>query len=116
MKMNAPTALVITAIAIGIIAATFVAEYQKRYQPVSIIDRETRSVVERPPLVYIEAENLWFPAGSILTSKENGELILATPDTPQDLIVGIVTKSGLITNNYQRTFYNEPQSKTATGL
>lgn len=115
MKTSAPTALVITAIAIGIIAAAFVAEYQMKHQPVSIIDREV-SISERPPLVYIEAENRWFPVGSILTSKENGELILATPATPQDLIVGIVTKSGLITNNYQRTFYNEPQSKTATGL
>ena len=31
-----------------------------------------------------------FPVGTRLTSKENGELIIASPDTPEDLIVCIV--------------------------
>ena len=31
-----------------------------------------------------------FPIGSRLTSKENGELIIAPPGTPDELIVGIV--------------------------
>ena len=31
-----------------------------------------------------------YPVGTKLTSKENGELIIASPDTPDDLIVGIV--------------------------
>lgn len=61
-----------------------------------IIDRETVTTASRPALVYLESEHQWFLVGSVLTSKENGELIQASPDTPPDEIVGIVSDSGTI--------------------
>ena len=41
-----------------------------------------------------KVEGLWFPVGAKLTSKENGQLIIAAPGTAPELIVGTVTKEG----------------------
>jgi len=45
--------------------------------------------------VYIPAENMWLPVGAVLTSKENGELTLASPGTLIQEIVGIVREDGI---------------------
>jgi len=42
-----------------------------------------------------KVDGLWFPVGSQLTGKENGQLIIATPGTDPELILGTVTKEGL---------------------
>ena len=47
--------------------------------------------------IYLKTENQAFPVGSELTSKENGELIIAPEGTPQEEIVGVVTLNGLET-------------------
>lgn len=55
------------------------------------------NVGDRPPLIWIREENAYFPLGVELTSLENGELIIATPGTPRELIVGVVSMCGLET-------------------
>lgn len=47
------------------------------------------------PVAQIKIENEYFPLGAKLTSKENGQLIIALPWTPKEEIVGEVTKDGL---------------------
>lgn len=44
----------------------------------------------------VKVEGFWFPVGVRLTSMENGRLIIAGPDTPDDMIVGIVSDKGLV--------------------
>jgi len=48
---------------------------------------------EGPKLISVEKQ--WFPVGVKLTSMENGQLIIAGPDTPEEMIVGRVTLNGL---------------------
>ncbi len=45
--------------------------------------------------VYLHTENQYFPLGVELTSKENGEMIIAPEGTAEELIVGRVTLNGL---------------------
>jgi len=51
-------------------------------------------------MVHLPNENAWFPLGSFLTSKENGELVIAPVGAPREEIVGQVTFDGLNTKPY----------------
>ena len=99
VRTNGPTALVITVIALGVIASTFVCEYKSKHpQSYKVIDLETVSIVERKPVgkVYIRAEHRYFYPGDTLTSKENGALILWDTTMPRSWIIGVVSDSGTI--------------------
>lgn len=80
-------------------------ERRKDSIPGMIIDEHTKSVADRPPLVYLTTEHQWFPVGTVLTSEESGKLIPAGPYTPDYLIVGIVTDSGIDVGWYKDGFY-----------
>lgn len=54
-------------------------------KPYKVIDTETVSIMEQS-----------FKPGDILTSKENGELMLWDSTMSEELIVGVVTDSGKI--------------------
>ncbi len=50
--------------------------------------------------IYLPTEKVSFPFGSFLTSKENGELVIAPAGTPREEIVGQVTFEGINTKPY----------------
>ncbi len=60
-----------------------------------VIDRETVSIIERPPIKrYTRTMLNYFYPGDTMSSAENGALILWDSTTSRDLIVGFVTDSG----------------------
>ena len=84
-----------------------------------VIDREAKSIAERPPLGYktmfgivrgldldtarfklgnkiYSIDGKWFTEGDTLTSKENGALILWDTTMPESWIIGVITDSGTI--------------------
>ena len=61
-----------------------------------VIDRETVSTVTREPIPKFLIDDTYFYAGDILTSKENGSLMLWDTSMPLDWIIGIVSDSGTI--------------------
>lgn len=65
-----------------------IAMIEKKEDPTPVIIPES-VVSERPAMV--EYDGQWFPEGSKLTSKENGEVIMAPPGTPDEEIIGIAT-------------------------
>ena len=66
--------------------------------PIYINDIEAKSEAERPPLrVYVKIEKRYFYPGQIVSSKENGTLILWDSTTmPKSWIVGIISDSGTV--------------------
>lgn len=54
----------------------------------SVIDTETRTIIERPAMGQYDGQ--WFPIGSKLTSTENGDIIIAPEGTPDELIIAII--------------------------
>jgi len=87
-------ALILAIIALLIIALFFRKE-QKKDDHI-VIDKETHSIVERPPgkgRISLHS----FPPGTILTGNERGDLIeWDSTQNPEDWIVGRVTESGKI--------------------
>ena len=90
---------VLMIIALLVIAAVIGIEERKSADCYHVIDRETVSVAERPPIgtVYIKTEKRYFYPGDRVTSKPNGALILWDSLTMHPtLIVGVISDSGTI--------------------
>ena len=86
-------------IIIAFIAMAIFTAIQGRVKyPIHVHDRETISTVSRPAVkTYVRDEKNYFYPGDILSSKENGALILwDSLSMDSTLIIGIVSDSGTI--------------------
>ena len=60
-----------------------------------VVDRETVGRSVRGPLIVVERTDTFY-VGDTLSSKENGALIVWEPWMGEELIVGVVSDSGLV--------------------